>query len=69
MYRLISKPKRMSLAAGVCHFMVYLLKNAADYGESCTELFRTQGRTVLDNPVLHHRQNIEFALMTFLITP
>ncbi len=51
----ISKPKRMSLAAGVCHFMVYLLKGAADYGESCTEPFRTQVRTVPHEPRFAYR--------------
>ncbi len=28
MYMVISKPKRMSLAAGVCHFMVNLLNES-----------------------------------------
>ena len=55
MYMVISKPKRMSLAAGVCHFMVYLLKNAADYGESCTEPFRTQVCTVPHAQVFAYR--------------
>jgi hypothetical protein len=30
----ISKPKRMSLAAGVCHFMWILQVKAVNYGKS-----------------------------------
>ena len=66
MYMVISKPKRMSLAAGVCHFMVYLLKGAADYGESCTEPFRTQVCTLPHVLVFTYRQDMESDLVNFM---
>ena len=65
MYMVISKPKRMSLAAGVCHFMVYLLDRCRRLRLIVPKAFLNTAHTMPAGSVRDHGQFMESALKKF----
>jgi hypothetical protein len=68
MYIVISKPKRMSLAAGFSHVIQFLLvARAASRGKTCRQVIYQYQISVRCLDALRHRENTQGRLMIFMI--